>query len=137
MEKDCPADPAFGTDFNFNFNATPKAEFWETTVGPVDYSKDNGAAFVIKKQGDSPTIRSKFFIFFGRVEVIMKAAEGRGIISSIMFLSQNLDETDWEFMGGVGILSLICSSVWEPSQVQSRVSGTVQGSGIQRTSETL
>lgn len=100
LEKDCPADPAFGTDFNFNFNATPKAEAWETTVGPVEYTKDNGASFVIKKQGDSPTIRTKFYIFFGRVEVIMKAAEGRGIISSVMFLSQDLDEIDWEFMGG-------------------------------------
>jgi beta-glucanase (GH16 family) len=95
---DCPPNPAFGMDFKFNFNATPSA--WETTVGPVTYDGINGAAFTINKQGDSPTIRSKFYIFFGRIEIWMKAAAGTGIISSVMLLSDDLDEIDWEFMGG-------------------------------------
>jgi beta-glucanase (GH16 family) len=85
-------------DYTFNFNTTPSA--WETTVGPVTYDSTNGATFTISKQGDSPTIRSTFYIFFGRVEIWMKAAAGTGIISSVMFLSDDLDEIDWEFMGG-------------------------------------
>lgn len=96
----CPADPAFGMDYNFHFNATPPSGTWDTTAGTVSYSADKGAAFTINKQGDSPTIRSHFYIFFGRVEVLMKTAPGRGVISSVMLLSDDLDEIDWEFFGG-------------------------------------
>lgn len=87
-------------EYKFNFNTTPSDTTWEPTVNPVTYDSENGATFTINKQGDSPTIRSKFYIFFGRVEIWMKAASGTGIISSVMFLSDDLDEIDWEFMGG-------------------------------------
>ncbi|KAJ9131623.1 Concanavalin A-like lectin/glucanase [Pleurostoma richardsiae] len=96
----CPADPAFGMDYNFVFNATPASGTWETTAGTVDYSSADGAQFTINQQGDSPTLRSQFYFFFGRVEIWMKAAPGTGIISSMMLLSDDLDEIDWEFMGG-------------------------------------
>lgn len=99
MNKTCPPDPALGMDIGFNFNQTPKAGTWETTVGPVTYSNDAGAAFTIKKQGDSPTIRTKFYFFWGRTEIWLKAAPGVGVISSVMFLSDNLDEIDWEWKG--------------------------------------
>src|SRR6266566_7167361 len=78
----CPPDPAFGMDYNFQFNASQPT--WDTTAGTVDYASGTGAAFTINKHGDSPTIRSQFYIFFGRVEVWMKTAPGTGIISSIM-----------------------------------------------------
>ncbi|KAL2022952.1 hypothetical protein VTK56DRAFT_4167 [Thermocarpiscus australiensis] len=100
MNKTCPPDPAFGMDYNFNFNQTPNVEVWETTVGPVKYDVNTGAVFTISKQGDSPTIRSKFYFFWGRTEIWMKAARGTGVISSVMLLSDNLDEIDWEFFGG-------------------------------------
>jgi hypothetical protein len=96
----CPADPAFGTDHMFVFNSTPSADFWVPTAGSVSYSNENGAQFTINKQGDSPTIRSSFYIFFGRTEMMIKAASGTGVISSVMFLSDDLDEIDLEFMGG-------------------------------------
>lgn len=96
---DCPPNPAFSTAFGFNFNATPKAELWETTVRPMTYSPDKGAIFTISKQGESPTIRSKFYIFFGRLEFWLKTSPGTGIISSMMMLSDDLDEIDWEFFG--------------------------------------
>jgi len=96
----CPPDPAFGMSYNFNFNTTPTAGTWDATVGTVGYSADKGASFTINKQGDSPTIRSSFYIFFGRVEIWMKASPGTGIVSSVMLLSDDLDEIDWEFLGG-------------------------------------
>jgi beta-glucanase (GH16 family) len=96
----CPPDPAFGMNYNFIFNQTPPSDTWVTTVGNVQYDKTGGATFTINKQGDSPTLRTKFYIFFGRVEIWMKAASGTGIISSVMLLSDDLDEIDWEFMGG-------------------------------------
>lgn len=97
MEKDCPANKAFGTSYNFVFNKSQPA--WDMTVGPVTYDDKNGATFTIAKQGESPTIRSQYYIFFGRVEIMMKAAPGTGIVSSIMLLSDNLDEIDWEWLG--------------------------------------
>ncbi|TLD22056.1 hypothetical protein PspLS_07697 [Pyricularia sp. CBS 133598] len=97
MQKDCPPNPAFGIAHNFVFNKSQPA--WDTTVGPVTYDDENGATFTIAKQGESPTIRTQQYIFFGRVEIIMKASPGRGIISSVMLLSDNLDEIDWEFLG--------------------------------------
>ncbi|KAK3988430.1 putative glycosidase crf1 [Cladorrhinum sp. PSN332] len=100
MEKECPPDPGLGIDIGFNFNVTPKFELWETTVGKVTYDNENGASFAINKHKDSPTIRSRFYFFWGRTEIWMRAAHGTGVISSIMFLSDNLDEIDWEFFGG-------------------------------------
>lgn len=99
MERDCPANPAFGTDHNFNFNITPSSDLWETTAGTVSYDAKTGAAFTINKQGDSPTLRTKFYFFFGRTEIHLKVAPGRGIVSSMMWLSDDLDEVDWEFLG--------------------------------------
>lgn len=97
----CPADIAFASDYNFNFNTTPSTSLWTVTAGTVDWTED-GANFTIAKQGDSPTIRTEFYIFGGRVEIWMKAAPGQGIISSVMLLSDDLDEIDLEFLGGNG-----------------------------------
>ncbi|KAG6038733.1 hypothetical protein E4U41_003784 [Claviceps citrina] len=99
MERDCPPNPAFGMDHRFLFNATPDSALWETTAGVVQYDASNGASFTIAKQGDSPTLRTKFYFFFGRTEVWLKVSPGRGIISSMMWLSDVLDEVDWEFLG--------------------------------------
>ncbi|KAK3396701.1 concanavalin A-like lectin/glucanase domain-containing protein [Sordaria brevicollis] len=100
LNKTCPPDPALGMDYSWTFNSTPKAWAWETTVGTVDFDNENGAGFTINNQGDSPTLRSKFYFFWGRTEIWMKASHGRGIVSSVMFLSDDLDEIDWEFVGG-------------------------------------
>lgn len=101
MERDCPPDPAFGIENHlFTFNATPDSAIWYPKNGKVTYTPDKGAAFTINKKGESPTIETNFYFFFGRTEVWLKAASGRGIISSIVWLSDCLDEVDWEFMGG-------------------------------------
>ena len=39
-------------------------------------------------------------IFFGKVEVELQAAPEKGIVTSIVLESKNLDEIDWEFVGG-------------------------------------
>ncbi|TAQ89780.1 hypothetical protein B7494_g1851 [Chlorociboria aeruginascens] len=74
---------------------------FNVTAGSLVYGS-NGAEFTIAKKGDSPTIQSKFYIFFGSVSIFMKAASGQGVISSIVLESDDLDEIDWEFMGGNG-----------------------------------
>jgi beta-glucanase (GH16 family) len=72
---------------------------WNSTANPIEYG-ENGAEFTIASRGNSPTVQSNFFIFFGQVEIIMKASPGQGIVSSMVLQSQDLDEIDWEFIGG-------------------------------------
>jgi len=76
-----------------------EADIWNATSGQVQWTK-YGGEFIIGGRGDSPTIQSNFYIFFGVVSVIMKAAKGQGIVSSIVLQSDDLDEVDWEFLGG-------------------------------------
>lgn len=58
-------------------------------------STDLGAEFTISEQGDAPTIESEFYIFFGHVDVKMRAANGTGIVSTWILESDDLDEIDW------------------------------------------
>ncbi|KKY15707.1 putative cell wall glucanase [Phaeomoniella chlamydospora] len=101
LNETCPANQALGvSNYTIDFTtSTPSSKVWNTTSGTIDYT-EKGAEFTINEKGDSPTIQSEFYIFFGKLEVIMKAANGTGIVSSIVLQSDDLDEVDWEFLGG-------------------------------------
>lgn len=97
----CPANTALGTSnytIDFVQNEMSK-DVWNTTAGKVEYGS-GGANFVIRDRGDAPTVKTRFYIFFGTVEVIFKAARGQGIVSSIVIQSDTRDEIDWEWIGG-------------------------------------
>jgi beta-glucanase (GH16 family) len=64
----------------------------------VTYDGD-GINLVLAKQGDNPTIQTDGYMLFGTFSVTMRAAGGQGIISSLILLSDDLDEVDWEFTG--------------------------------------
>ncbi|KAJ5614756.1 hypothetical protein N7528_008410 [Penicillium herquei] len=98
LDGTCPADKGT-TESTLNFDFTQSLDDWTTTAGTVN-TGSNGAEFTINKQGDAPTIETDFYIFFGDVSVTMKAAPGQGIVSSIVFESDDLDEIDWEALGG-------------------------------------
>lgn len=101
MEKECPNDPAMPQNFETDFTAGKDAiKGWKQTAGSLTYN-DEGAVFTVAKKGDAPTIGSEAYLHFGYVEVKMKAAPGQGIISSIVLQSDDLDEVDWEWIGGV------------------------------------
>lgn len=80
--------------FSTDFTKDTSLNGWETAAGNVTFD-DNGAAFTINQKGDAPTIDTKDYFFFGRVEVEMKAAPGTGVVSSIVMESDDLDEIDW------------------------------------------
>ncbi|PLB35824.1 concanavalin A-like lectin/glucanase domain-containing protein [Aspergillus candidus] len=96
-EENCPPNPGLATYTHFtDFTSGPDAfERWDTAAGSVT-STPMGAAFVINEQGDAPTIETDFYIFFGSVEVKLRAANGTGIISTTVLESDDLDEIDWE-----------------------------------------
>lgn len=100
MEKTCPNNPAMPKTWNTDFTAGKDAiKGWKQTAGSLTYGPD-GAEFIITKKGEAPTIGSSTYLHYGRVEVTMKAAKGQGIISSIVLQSDDLDEVDWEWLGG-------------------------------------
>ena len=73
-----------------------------------------GVSFTITKSGDAPQLTSKWYIMFGKVEVVLKAAPGAGIVSSFVMQSDDLDEIDWEWLGS------------DPDEVQSNFFGKGQ-----------
>ncbi|KKA26514.1 hypothetical protein TD95_004235 [Thielaviopsis punctulata] len=95
----CPNDPALGTTHSWNFTSEPDSSLWIQKVRGVTYDPELGATFTVAKMGDSPTLQSNFYFFWGRTEMIMRCANGTGIISSMMWLSADLDEVDYEFKG--------------------------------------
>jgi len=101
MNATCSPDQGLGiSNYSINFAQYETSnKVWNWTAGKATYD-GNGAAFTINTRGDTPTVKSNFYIFFGQVEVIMKAASGQGIVSSIVVLSDTLDEIDWELIGG-------------------------------------
>jgi hypothetical protein len=95
----CPDDPAFSMSYKFDFTDANNASTWKLQNGMTSYGTD-GAAMVVSKRKESPKLISQFYIFFGVVEVFLKASIGQGIVSSIVMESDDLDEIDWELIGG-------------------------------------
>ncbi|KAF2478160.1 uncharacterized protein BDR25DRAFT_338805 [Lindgomyces ingoldianus] len=92
---DCPPDSALGRTVNIDFSSASDSF---TPQGNPTYDS-NGVSFTISKSGDSPQLTSKWYIMFGKVEVMLKAAPGKGIVSSFVLISDDLDEIDWEWLG--------------------------------------
>ncbi|KAI0974223.1 glycoside hydrolase family 16 protein [Xylaria arbuscula] len=93
----CPADPALGKTIEIDFTQGGSDLF--TASGGTPTYDSNGVSFTVAKSGDSPQLISLFYIMFGRVEITMKAAPGAGIVSSLVFESDCLDEIDNEWLG--------------------------------------
>ncbi|KAK6432683.1 hypothetical protein LTR95_011144 [Oleoguttula sp. CCFEE 5521] len=101
-KKSCPDDPglhAGSLDADFTRGSGANSSFSAAAYTTLTYG-NNGAEFTIAKQGQAPTIQSNFYIFFGMISVTMRAAPGTGIVSSVVLQSDDLDEIDWEWLGG-------------------------------------
>lgn len=91
----CPPNKGLAqSTFTDDFTAGSNLDGWKVTAGNVPIGPQ-GAEFTVAKKGDSPTIDTDFYFFFGKAEVVMKAAPGQGIVSSIVLESDDLDEIDW------------------------------------------
>ncbi|KAK7743984.1 hypothetical protein SLS62_010399 [Diatrype stigma] len=99
MEKTCPDDPAFGGTVEVDFTKGESDVFKAFDGTTIDYTKD-GAVFTINKETDAPTIGANKYIFFGKVDVTVQASVGQGVVTSFVLQSDDLDEIDWEWLGG-------------------------------------
>lgn len=65
------------------------------TPSQVTFDRANGAGFTIFGSSGAPTLISNKYIFFGKVEVVVQAAPGSGIITCVVLGSDCEDEIDW------------------------------------------
>lgn len=65
----------------------------------LKYDSKLGAVYTIEKETDAPTVASSRYIFFGQVDVTVRAAFGKGVVTSFVLQSDDLDEIDWEWIG--------------------------------------
>ncbi|KXX81575.1 putative glycosidase crf1 [Madurella mycetomatis] len=100
-KRDCPARPAVGSQIvDIDFRQGPNDFFTLADGTSLNYDTDLGAVFSINGEADAPTISSERWIFFGQVDVTVRAARGAGIVTSFVLQSDDLDEIDWEWLGG-------------------------------------
>ncbi|KAL2147477.1 hypothetical protein VTI28DRAFT_9377 [Corynascus sepedonium] len=97
----CPNPKAVGSkpvDIDFRKGAN---SFFKLADGTsLKYDNELGAVFSISKETEAPTISSNKYIFFGQVDVTVRAARGVGVVTSFVLQSDDLDEIDWEWLGG-------------------------------------
>lgn len=118
--KKCPPNPAYGQCkskvHEFDFKTVSGGDGWAkdsnfkkwwTPDGGVVADKSQlsidpalGAVFTITNEEQAPLLRSKQYIFFGKVEIKLKAAPGVGIVTSVVLESDDRDEVDFEWVGG-------------------------------------
>lgn len=108
MFAECP--PALGfagkAVFDFTRQEDDFDDFWsvnedDTSSGSdqnesLDFDTDGeGLAISIWEDGQAPTLTSNRYLFFGKVSVEMKAAEGKGLVTALVLMSDTGDEIDW------------------------------------------
>ncbi|KAI0113373.1 glycoside hydrolase family 16 protein [Daldinia grandis] len=98
-KKKCADDPALGSTVTVDFTKGENSLFKVAEGTKLTYDK-NGAVFTINKETEAPTITSNKYIFFGKVDVEVQASAGTGIVTSFVLQSDDLDEIDWEWLGG-------------------------------------
>ncbi|OIW24845.1 extracellular cell wall glucanase [Coniochaeta ligniaria NRRL 30616] len=96
----CAADPAVGGTVEIDFTQGASDFFTLAEGTTLTYDDSLGAVFKISSEGQAPTITSKEYIFFGKVDVWVQASGGVGVVTSFVLQSDDLDEIDWEWLGG-------------------------------------
>lgn len=98
----CTPNPGLPTStYSVDFTqATAIPENWTlSNYANISFDPELGAAFTYAKRYDAPQLYTDFYIFFGRVSVEMRIANGTGMISSSVLISDVFDEIDFEFSG--------------------------------------
>lgn len=95
----CSAETALATDIHVDFKEQSDYFKERSTKSGIHYG-DDGLTLTLSKRLDNPSLMSDFYIMFGRVEVSLKAGNGKGIVSSFYLQSNDLDEIDIELIGG-------------------------------------
>ncbi|TQV94366.1 hypothetical protein V2A60_002601 [Cordyceps javanica] len=99
LKKTCNPDPAFGKEGASCDFTTGPCDAFKAMAGKDVKFDSKGALASMDGPRQAPTLRSDKYLFFGRIDIEMQAAPGKGIISSIVLQSDTLDEIDFEHIG--------------------------------------
>ncbi|CCH41217.1 Xyloglucan endotransglucosylase/hydrolase protein 4 [Wickerhamomyces ciferrii] len=94
----CSPNKALATSFSTDFKEE-SSWFHAATVKEQVHYTDEGLKLTLAKRFDNPSVKSNFYIMYGKLEVILKASPGTGIVSSFYLQSDDLDEIDLEWTG--------------------------------------
>lgn len=96
----CPPIPGFTKDYSVDFTQISSLPSdWVLASGSTVSLGPKGAEFAWRQKGDAPYIWTNQYMWYGTAEVVMKVANGTGVISSAVLYSDDLDEIDWEWSG--------------------------------------
>jgi beta-glucanase (GH16 family) len=98
LNEDCPADKALASTIQVDFKQESKYFAAYSHADRISYDEE-GVTMTLQERYDNPGLKSNFYIMFGRLEVVLKAAPGRGVVSSFYLQSDDLDEIDLEWVG--------------------------------------
>ncbi|TID18244.1 hypothetical protein E2P81_ATG06179 [Venturia nashicola] len=100
LVKTCPNNPALPAKLSSSFShGMPPGWRQVPCKGSLSYGP-GGVSIGYKELEDCTSIETIGMALFGLFEVKMKAAPGKGIVSSVVLQSDVRDEVDWEFLGG-------------------------------------
>lgn len=94
---ECDPVPAIGRTVSCDFTKGKCDVFREVEGGVMKYDDEDGAQFIIEKDTDFPMIETPQYMFFGRLEVELKAMPGQGLVTSLVLQSDALDEVSHDF----------------------------------------
>ncbi|TLD24006.1 hypothetical protein PspLS_06969 [Pyricularia sp. CBS 133598] len=100
--KNCPPTPGLNTGhYEIDFSNNPKDayKYWTTSAGAQIPRDNRGIALQYLKRFDAPQLVSTWYMWYGRVDVQLQVAKGQGVVTSIVLMSDTLDEIDWEWSG--------------------------------------
>ncbi|KAK4232546.1 glycoside hydrolase [Podospora fimiseda] len=98
---DCPSRKAVGSKpVEVDFRKGHNSFFKEADGTKIEYRPDVGAVYSISNEKQAPTVGSNKYILFGQVDVTVRASRGVGVVTSFVLQSDDLDEIDWEWLGG-------------------------------------
>ncbi|KAL6943203.1 hypothetical protein ACO0RG_002192 [Hanseniaspora osmophila] len=101
-ETNCAADSGLNANIDLDFSSeseTMKYFSDYSGTGQLNYSETSGLSLTLAERFDNPSLKSNFYIMYGRMELVMQAAPGQGIVSTVYLQSDDLDEIDWEWLG--------------------------------------
>lgn len=95
----CDPVSAFGERIECDLTHGKCTDITDLPGTKVSYD-DDGALFSIAKDTDEPTVVTSRTLFFGRIDLVVKASPGKGIATSAVLQSATLDEVGTGFRGG-------------------------------------
>lgn len=97
LKSTCEPDTALGKSIYLDFKSESSYFSPYACASDISYS-DKGLQTVWKTYGDSPSLRSNFYIMYGKMEIKAKTSLGVGLISTMFFQSDDGDEIDFEWV---------------------------------------